>query len=447
MVFWERTVARATRMQDAALFFLPLILMSEMMMASHSIIHAFLARQASPKIILAGFNVAFSIQTLLAGFVASLPMLAISYLSDRPSFFRLLRFGWIAALLGSAFMLLAALTTLGDVLFGRMIGASAAVTAEARNASLLFALILPLVVVRQVSMGLIMRNRKTVLITIATLIRLIALIGFLALFSFLFEGAAAGAAALALGIAVETFFMGAMAMPFFLALPKGGAPVTSYREIWQFAWPLFANQMGENGLPLVINFFLGRLFRADLALAAFGVMRGLVNLLAGPVRSLAQTTQALVATREDMGVLLRFTVRVALGFAGLVILLFYTPLRGVVLEGVMGLSPELSGYIAPAMLVAVIVPLFWSFTATFRGLLAAAKRTRMLAISAGFRVALIAAVGSVTLALPEVNGAVVGIVAMVCALGAEVAILGGRLYFGERAGELFPSLGEELAGK
>ncbi len=437
--------------KDTTLFFLPLIFMAELMMVSHSLIHAFLARLPDPKVALAAFSISFSIQTMMAGFISILTPATISYGTEKRSCRGLVKFGWGSTALTSSVTLLIALTPFGDFVFGSLLGAGREVAAQAREASLVFSFILPVVVVRQVGNGLIMLKRKTFLITLAAGVRLGSLVMLLALTPQLLPRAVAGAVALLLCIFLETAFVVLMARPLYRALPevgrgrgrevetdgnagRGGGGV-SFPEIWRFAWPLQLNQIGENGLALIINFFLGRLLRADLALAAFGVVRGLVMLLASPLRNLAQTAQALVRSPEDQRLMLRFAGKIVLVFTAIILLLFYTPLRGVVLGGVMGLTPELSAYVGPAMMAAVGVPLLWGFAALFRGLVIARRETRSLAATAAARLAVVVMVAGVTLWLPEGNGALIGVCALMSAFCTEGLLLGGRLLLGQgRAG-------------
>ncbi len=212
---------RPLALMDATQFFLPLIFMAEMMMISHSIIHAFLARGAFPRESLAAFSIAFSIQTMMAGVVVILPLVSISFITDRLSFFRLLRFGWAVTALTTGLMLLIAITPLGDWVYDGLLGAGKEATRQARQASFVFAFILPVVVLRQVTNGLIMQKRKTFLITIATMVRLTSLAGFLAINPWQVSGALAGALALLLCIVLETLFLILMASPFLLSLAPG----------------------------------------------------------------------------------------------------------------------------------------------------------------------------------------------------------------------------------
>ncbi len=347
----KKNLRRPLTHKDATQFYLPLIFMAELMMVSHSIIHAFLARLENSKEALAAFAIAFSLQGLLAGFVVIMNPVALSFVTDRQSFFRTLRFGWSTSVLTSGAMWLVALTPLGDLFFGALLGAGPGVVVQAKWAALGFSFILPVVVVRQVANGVIMQHRRTYLITLGTLLRLGVLVGSLGLLTRFFPGAAAGALALFVGIFTETVFVSWVVRPFLELLPGAGKTPSSkdpsydapsYEDLWRFTWPLMVNQFSENGLAVLINIFLGRLLRADLALASFGVVRGLVMLLNGHMRNLAQTAQALVKTREDMRVMLRFSLRVILFLTGAVALLIMTPLPGMEMHSVMWMTKELS---------------------------------------------------------------------------------------------------------
>ncbi|MCH9046799.1 MAG: hypothetical protein IIA40_11915, partial [SAR324 cluster bacterium] len=78
------------------------------------------------------------------------------------------------------------------------------------------------------------------------------------------------------------------------------------------------------------------------------------------------------------------------------------------------------------------------YAALFRGLLAGARRTTAIAASAGARLAIVAAAGSVTFFVGGLNGAVFGVIAWALTLAAEAAILGAWLSRG-RGKELFPA--------
>jgi Na+-driven multidrug efflux pump len=209
--------------------------------------------------------------------------------------------------------------------------------------------------------------------------------------------------------------------------------------VWAFSWPLIITQVTENGVPFVINFFLGRLAHPDLALAAFGVVNALTSLVASPLRNMVQMAQALVHSRGDMHVMLRFAHRVTLVYVVLVGVLFYTPMREVILNGIMGLPEPLSRYATPGVRMVLLVVVVWGYASLLRGLLAAMRRTGAIAACAVLRLCVVTAVGSVTLIAPDLNGAAVGIGAVSAAFLAEVLMLGSRLvHYSGIAGRLFP---------
>jgi hypothetical protein len=98
-----------------------------------------------------------------------------------------------------------------------------------------------------------------------------------------------------------------------------------------------------------------------------------------------------------------------------------------VLSGVMGLSPALAAYSEPAMSVAFAMAFLWALSALFRGLLANQRRTRLLALTAGIRIAATCVTGAAFMAWPDPNGALMGLVAWMLAYACEIAVLGRRL--------------------
>ena len=415
-------------LKGAFRFFLPLIFMTELNMISKSVIHAFVARLPSPKLGLAGFNVAFFFYFSLTSPNETANLLSISYLRDRGSIAHLYGFFCILLAVPLALALAIALTPFGAWLYGWLFGASAEVIRQAQQATLILAFSAPVLMLRAQSFGIIMLNRRTILITWSTFLRVLSLGASLLVLPLWLEGAAVGAGALVTCMTVESLFAFAVAQKYFRALPEAQGAQPTYWELWRFSWPVILNQASESGMAVLINVFLGRLTSPDLALAAFGVVHGLTSLILSPLRNLLQTAQTLVRTAEDLRVMLRFCSILTAFFLALVATLFLTPLRGTILQGVMGLTPELSAYSDPAVMLTVVVAVFWGYAALFRGLLAGGRKTGTFATSAAGRILTVGALGGGAMLLPGVNGAVFGVTAWACAFAAETAILGWRLF-------------------
>jgi len=416
------------RVGECYRFFLPLVLMTELNMISKSVIHAFLARTAQPDVALAAFNTSFAFYYTIASATEVTAFLCLSYLDSRRSLRAVARFMTLVLAVPLALSLLVAFTAAGDWLYGTVFGASEATVREARHATWILCLSAPILIARGIAFALLMANRRTLFITGSTLVRLASLGLSLVVWPRLLDGAAIGAAALVTCMALETVFAWIFAARHARALPVAGAErPPGAGTLWGFSWPLVLNQASELGIVFVVNLFLGRLAQADLALAAFGVVHGLVSLLFSPMRNLVQTTQTLVVSREDARVLLLFTLQLAGAFAMVALVLFNTPLQSRVLSDVMGLNDALAGYSAPAVAIAFVMAFLWALSALTRGLLANQRRTRRLAFTAGLRLLAVCASGSAIVLDPTVNGAVVGLAAWMLAYALETAVLGRHL--------------------
>jgi len=425
--------------RTAILFFVPLILTTELHQLSHSLVHGFLARLGDPTTTLAAFSIAFAFNTTFSGIISVSTQAGMSYISDKRSFWRVARFYFFVSLVPFILIETVALTPLGDWLFGTMMGASPEVTRLAKAASAVMGLWIFPNQIRNLATALCMMRRRTMLISHATMVRLGSQALMLMVLPFWLEGAVAGAASLVGCMSVEAIYMFWVSRPFYKELPASGGEQASYRQMWVFSWPLMITQITENGVMFVINFFLGRLANPDLALAAFGVVNALKSLVASPLRNLVQTAQALVHSRADMRVMLRFANRLTLGYVVLVGCLFYTPMRDVILGRVMGLPTKLIDYATPGVQLILLVVIVWGYSSLFRGLLSAMRKTQVIAGSALIRLLVVFAVGSVTLFVPHLNGAAVGVAAIGAAFLAEVLILGGRLMLYCRIpGPIFP---------
>ncbi|MDP6707086.1 MAG: hypothetical protein QF893_12145 [Alphaproteobacteria bacterium] len=414
-------------LRTAYRFFVPLIFMTELNMISKSVINAALARTPDQNVTLAAFHVAFTLYFALASSTEVCALLTLAYLKTRRALGRLVRF---MALIVAVPWLVAqglAFTELGDWAFGGLFGASDAVVAQAKSATFLLSLSAPILITRSICFGLILMHQRTILITVATFVRLASLGVSLVVLPRFLEGAAVGAAALVICMVLETAVAFVFAQGFFRLMPRGPEPGAeappSFGQQWRFSWPLMMNTSAEMGVATVISIFLGLLANPDLALAAFNVVYGLVSLLMSPMRNLVQTAQTLVQTISDRRPLFVFALHL-IGFFGLAgFLLFHTPLEDVVLIGAMGLEQELRDYCAPALKLAFLMSAAWAYSALFRGLLAGVRSTTMMAASGLSRIGVAVAISSSTLVFVAANGAVIGLIGWMSGYAAEAGLL------------------------
>lgn len=414
-------------LSDTYKFFVPLMLMAELMMISHAVVTAFLARMPEPQAVLAAYSVSFYTHAVLGSPVWALQIIVLSYIRDRASVHKLARFGVMLILLVSAAQLVLGLTPVGDWFFEDLFGTSPAVATEAKLCMVVSILVLPASILRSLSYGLMMINRRTLLVTMGTVVRMLGLAAILALLTRNFHGAVVGVIALSGCIIVETVYAVTLGARFYGRLERHTAPLPSYRELWQFSWPIMLMQTAESGMAFSVNFFLGRLPRPELALAAFGVLDSLMRVLLSPLRNLVHTSQTLVRSRADARVLLVFALHMGLAFGALLLALEIPTLQRIVLFDIMGLTPTIADYIMPALRIGVLLAIAMAAAGVFRGLLIASKHTGFIAISSGLRIAAVAVVGLAGLLLGVENGANLGMLALIAAFATEAALLAGRL--------------------
>ncbi len=408
------------------LFFLPLIFMTEMIQISHSVTNAFLARLSAPLEVLAAFSIAFAFNILTGGVNMAGVQVGISFIADRNTFFKVFRFLGAAALAPFVLIEVVSLTPVGDLLFGNWMGASPEVVRQAKTSSAIMGLWTFPILIRNQFYALAMIRRRTILITYATFVRLAALAGSLLFYSAWFEGAVVGAMATVSGMTVEAAYMALCARSCFLQLPERTGPAPPYSQLWKFSWPLMLTQMTENGVVFVTNLFLGRLTNPDLAIAAFGVVYGLARVILAPLRNLVNTAQALTKSRKDLKILFQFTLGLLLFYSALILVMFFTPLRSLILENLMGLTQELHRYCTPAVKLTLVVAVFWATAALLRGILSAMRKTGAIAATAFIRLFVISGIGSLSYFQADLNGAVLGVAAIAGAFGAETVVLGIR---------------------
>lgn len=376
--------ARPLTMREISLFFFPLLLNVQMMSVSHSIINAGLARQSDFVVALAAFSVAMVLHLLIASPSYQNHTITIAMVRGRRSLRGTILFVLLVATYVSLMLSLVAFTPLGDFVLGRLLGVSGEIALHAKAVLAILVFLPFLTGFRGFFQGLVMQARHTGLVSLATIVRVVALLGFLALGHRWFGGAELGAFALLACIAVETALMGGFAWRCRIR-HTGDADERSALEILRFAFPLAYSSCLQQSVPLLINAIISRLPDGPLALASFGVIRGFIFLLAGPMRNLLQAYQTLVRTDADYRVLVRFFRWVGSGLAILTLIIAF-PLSGPVLGGLMGLDAATRAYIALPLAGCALYCYLYGAVSLLRGWFTSEDRTKELGRSVIYKV-------------------------------------------------------------
>ncbi len=408
-------------LRDVSLFFFPLLLNVQLMSVSHSIINAGLARQENFITALAGFSVAMVLHLFLASPSYQNHTVTIAMVRGRKSLKRVVFFAFLVGSYVSIMLALVAFTPFGTFILGTVLGINEAIASEARGVLSILVLLPFATGLRGIAQGIVIQARRTEMVSLATGVRVAALIATLLLARDHFTGARLGAVALLTCVTVETFVITLIAWR--LRIRYQNEEEKSTREIIAYAFPLAYSSCLQQTTPLLINAIISRLPDGPQALAAFGVLRGFLFLLAGPLRNLQQAYLTLVVNRADNRVLLQFFRRVSGGMA-LVMILIAWPLNRLVLGQIMGLNDEMRSYIIIPLLLCALYPILYGASNLLRGAFAGAHKTAFLGKSTIWKsFYMLVCWGIFTLFPPQLAGVFVGVALLLTAEAIEVLYL------------------------
>lgn len=372
--------------KDVALFFFPLLLNVQLMSVSHSIINAGLARLEDAVVILAGFSVAMVLHLFVASPSYQNHTITIAMVRGRKSLHGMTLFVLLVATWVSILLALLAFSPIGTFILDKGLGVTPQVARGARE-TLELLVFLPFITgLRGLFQGLVIRARRTSLVSLATAVRIIMLFAFLWLGQRWFSGTQVAAFALLGCVGTETLVIGLCAWR--VKLPAEQDDEKTFLEIVHYGLPLAYSSGMQQTVPLLINAIISRLPDGTLALASFGIIRGFLFLLAGPMRNLQQAYLTLVRHNEDSRVLTRFYIKVSCGMS-LGMLLIAWPLNGPVLGTIMGLDFEMRQYIAWPITACALFPAFYGGSNLLRGWFSGAHLTGRLGRSTFYKALLI----------------------------------------------------------
>ena len=193
--------------------------------------------------------------------------------------------------------------------------------------------------------------------------------------------------------------------------------------LWRFFWPLSMTIAIQGASRPLVNLFVSRSPGGEEALAVLAVVYALTYLPYGWLNDLRAVVATFSITEENVRDQVR---RFAVGCCGLALaiyfILFWTPLREIILGDLIGLEPTLVGLCREPLLLFSAVPLAVTVRAYFQGVAMVERRTRALAPSGPCRIGIIFAVLAL---VPEtaMAGASRGILALAAGFFLEGAVV------------------------
>lgn len=413
--------------REIGVLFLPLALTSTMMSVSVPVINAGLARHPAAEANLAIFSLAFSLSIFLESPVFALQQAVVAWYGGRGPFRHLVVFSLGVGLAMMGLEAAVAFSPAGPFLFHRLLGAPDSLIPGCVDALRVSVLFPPMVSVRLAFQGVLVSRHNGAPIAWGTFLRL----AFLGALIFLvcprvpFPAPASSMAALAVAVFVETFLVARFAVRTPERQPVPSPAQAAGRRLSgrvRFLLPLAGTMaLGTLTNPL-INAVISRTPEPEVGLAVYAVVSSLLWFMASPTLRYSAVTIALGTTPDNLKRLASFLWRFVGGISILVLVVTLTPVARTVLEGWIGLSPELAARARLPLALLSAQPLIAGFIAYNQGLLTRSARTGWVGIGSISRAVAIVSLGVVGLAL-GLRGGLLGGILLGAAFLAELTAL------------------------
>jgi hypothetical protein len=326
---------------------------------------------------LAAYGVAFGLALLIEAPIIMLLDASVAKSTTRQAFAVVRRFALALGLIVTGIGLVVALTPLYDLIVIDLMNIPADVAALARpTMQILVWWPLP-IAWRRAHQGVLIRARKTAIITLTTGVRLVTLAGSLFVGMQLFPQGGAIVAGLAMDISVTveailiTIATGRVLRSGALEAVEAETddPPLAMRPLWRFYRPLAITTILRQTTRPMLNAGIAAAMLARASLAAWPVVWGFTVLIAGPAWSLQQLSTALVVDKGAYHRVRNFALALSAIMSAILAVVAFTPLYSGVMGGIYNLSPALQQLALPAMRIMVVYPLIMGAQGLLRGVL------------------------------------------------------------------------------
>jgi hypothetical protein len=395
------------------------------MAIEHPMLAAVIARLPEPEPNLAIFGVTFSLSIIIESPVIMLLTAGTALARDKQSYERLLHFTHILAGVLTALHLIVGLTQLYPLILGKLMGVPSEILEVSRPTFLLMVPWHAGVAYRRLWQGVLIRFRRTWVVPVAIIARLLAIALILA-FGLLvgrFRGADLGVMAISIGIvaaAVTAYCFVRSTVRAHLSKPSSSDEPLTWRGLLEFYMPLALTPMiNLVGRPVLIV-GLARAAQPLASLAVWPVITGALFLGRSLAMSCQEVVVALIDDKASFVKLSRFTIGLALCLTGSFVLVSLTPAARILFQSIAGLSPELVSLAIVPTLILSVVPGLDTFVSWGHGLLIHFKQTRTITRAVTLNVGVLAFVmlgaGTWLLATP---GTIIAAIALSAAVASQ----------------------------
>jgi progressive ankylosis protein len=421
-------VHNTVSLKEQAKFFLPLAMTSFVIIMTHSLFNAGLARLPSPEMLLAAFAVSKSLMFI---FQAPLMMIrqTITALVDHRQNFRKTAI-FLAFIVFSVvlFMSIFAFSSLSRLIFREIMGLSGQTLEEAVLLFRIMVLFPVFVSIRDFFAGFSLKFRTTPLIGLSSVTRFLYVLMFIIFIDKMMNIRGAYLTGLMYigAVAIEALIMAIGTRVLSKSIPQGlkkldqenqraVPPALSYGHIFNFFLPLTATALIQTALLPIVNGGLARTAEPDLALAVFAVAWGLGMVVLSPFMTFHQVPLHFI--REDMawtrkGVQ-KFALILAVISSLILLVLSFTELGYLVLRRLIGASHEISILSADILKLMALMPFLMVTREYYWGILMQRRTTRFIWKGKAINVVTLVIVLTIMVLAGPANPAVIGAVSLI----------------------------------
>ncbi|AFH50845.1 Hypothetical protein IALB_3142 [Ignavibacterium album JCM 16511] len=369
-------------------FWLPLAATWLMMSLEGPYLAALIARLPEPKFNLAAYGIAFSLAMIVEAPIIMMMSASTALVKDYKSFVALRKFNYRLSLALTVAMIVFSISPVFYFVTEDLIGLPHNV-AYLTHLSIIILIPWPGAIgYRRFYQGILIRNNQTRFVAFGTLIRLISMTA-VALLLYLFTqipGAAVGASALSSAVIMEALASRIMANNILKKIKSDISSIEptselSQKEIFTFYYPLALTSILTLGVQPFVTFFVGQSRNALESFAVLPVVTSFVFIFRGLGLSYQEVVIALIGDKFEYAPQIKsFAIKLASLTAGTLIIIAFSPLRDLWLEGVSGLNQSLAEFAHLPLMIMSFFPAMTVLISFERAILVKNKHTKTITI-------------------------------------------------------------------
>ena len=442
-----RTKDKILTIREQLLFFLPLAITSFLMIISHSLFNAGLARLPDPEVMIAAFAVAKSLMHIFQSPVTMIRQTVTALIDRRANLrittqFLLLVSASVILLLG-----ITAFSGLSRLIFRSIMGLTGKTLDQAVLMLHILFLFPIMVAIRDYFVGFSLKFRIAPLITTGSVIRIIYVLIFILfidqmsalppayLASLMFIGGVAiEAATLVIG---NILLVGCFNNKLDQQQKEQTEPIHSarltYTTIICFYLPLIMTRLIHTTIMPIINSGLARTSEPDLAISVFAVAWSLGMIVLSPFIMFHQVPLNYIDENgmSNQRSVRKFALLLAIMSAAVLFLIAFTDLGYLILTKLIGTSHQVSVRAGDVLKLMCLLPFLMAAREYYWGMLMKRRQTNHIWKGKAINLFTILISVTVLIFIAPANAAIIGAIAFICSESAEFIYL---FFRSQRAG-------------